>query len=655
MASNYFWRGGKKISIQKEPQYFTTIISKDQSLDRIQQIKGIEEIKHIEDNIFRIKTTENALNKAMKAVRSTDINEIAHHAYHPKDDNVTRYYLTDKITVKFKPDTPVKKVEHIMEKYGLKLVMSYPGEDKMYLFEVTDTAGMNPIKLTNELAKKKEIIYAEPELINRFKPFYLPADTLFSNQWHLRSWSDVELVEDADVSATQAWDLTRGSRDTVVAIIDDGFDLSHPDLSGEGKIVHAKDYVDGDTHPFPTQIEGDYHGTPCAGVAIGEENQEGIVGAAPGCAFMPVRINISAIKDHELWQVFDYVGKHADVVSCSWGPVPVYAPLSSSLMEKFSQISESGGPRGKGCLIIFAAGNYNAPLNDPDNKKFIWYHPDYGQIEHTGAILNGNCVHPDVVAVAASTSQNRKAAYSNWGKEISVCAPSNNFHPLNPRERVPGRGIWTTDNEPEGYGFTDNSRYTGDFGGTSSATPLVAGVAALVIAANPDLTARQVKQILEETTDKIVDLTPDPVLGNTKGEYDEEGHAEWFGYGKVNAAKAVTKAVGMKEGLDTEELSLTKLEARVKGHLEDKGVKNYKVVVTNKLNFKLTGPDSGSKDFDLYVKKDSIPTEDDYDVRGFTNGAHENVVFRPAEPGVYYITIKSYKGAGDFDLQVSLD
>lgn len=655
MASSYFWRGGKKIPVQKEPQYFTAIISKDQSLHRIEQIKGVEEIKHIDDNIYRIKAHENALNKAMQVVRSEEINEIAHHAYHPKDDDVTRYYLTDKITVKFKQDTPVKKIESMMEQFGLKLVMPYQGEEKMYLFEVTDSAGMNPIKLTNELAKKKEIEYAEPELINRFKPFYVPSDELFQRQWHLRSWADVELVEDADVSATEAWDMTQGNRNTVVAIIDDGFDLSHPDLNGEGKIVFAKDYVDGDTNPFPTQTEGDYHGTPCAGVAIGEENGEGIVGAAPGCAFMPIRINISAIKDHELWQVFNYVGKHADVISCSWGPVPVYAPLPSSLIDKFSQISESGGPRGKGCLIIFAAGNYNAPLNDPDNKKFIWYHPDYGQIEQTGPILNGNCAHPDVVAVAASTSQNRKAAYSNWGKEISVCAPSNNFHPLNPRERVPGRGIWTTDNEPQGYGFTENSRYTGDFGGTSSATPLVAGVAALVISANPDLTAKQVKQILQETTDKIVDLNPDPVLGSTKGEYGEDGHSAWFGFGKVNAAKAVAKAVGMKEGVEPGELTLTKLEAKVAGYLEDGSFKNYKVVVTNKLNFKLTGPATNRKDFDLYVKKGSMPTEDDYDVQGITNEAHENIVFQPAEPGVYYIMVKSYKGAGDFDLQVSLD
>ena len=158
----------------------------------------------------------------------------------------------------------------------------------------------------------------------------------------------------------------------------------------------------------------------------------------------------------------------------------------------------NGGPRKKGCVILFAAGNYNAPLNDPDNAGFQWRHPTYGLVETTGSILNGNAAHPDVMAVAASTSMNRKAVYSNWGKEIALSTPSNNFHPLDRQARVPGRGIWTTDNELYGRGFTAGSRYTGSFGGTSSATPLAAGVAALII--GEGITdPHAVEQILKDT------------------------------------------------------------------------------------------------------------------------------------------------------------
>ena len=81
--------------------------------------------------------------------------------------------------------------------------------------------------------------------------------------------------------------------------------------------------------------------------------------------------------------------------------------------------------------------------------------------------------------------------------------------------------------EQFGSGFTGGSRFTGHFGGTSSATPLVAGVAALVISANPQLTGGEVKAILEETADKIEDQQPDPVLGLQKGTYDANGHSNW--------------------------------------------------------------------------------------------------------------------------------
>ncbi|CAG0976243.1 partial Calcium-dependent protease, partial [Anaerolineae bacterium] len=267
------------------------------------------------------------------------------------------------------------------------------------------------------------------------------------------------------------------------------------------------------------------------------------VGVAHGCAFMPVRFPLSA-DDDLLIEIFEEVGSRADVISCSWGPPPVFAPLSTEVFNMFRRLATSGGPRGKGCVICFAAANFNAPINDPNNiGGFIWL--DYGsgrQRRTTGPILNGLAAHPNVIAVAASTSLNKHAAYSNWGAEISVCAPSNNFHPINPQQFVAGRGIWTTDNEAFGEGFTAHSRYTGRFGGTSSATPLAAGVAALVLSANLKLSAAEVKEILQTTADKIVDTDPDIVLSTNRGQYDSNGRCDWFGFGKVNAATAVVEA-----------------------------------------------------------------------------------------------------------------
>lgn len=542
-------RCGRKIKVEKETKYFTAILPKNKLVTEVNEIQEVQKIKRVFKNVYKIKTAEEDVDGIMNHLRSNfKAKAVVHHAYIPKGDAATRYYITDKIIVAFRSGTRTSTIEKIMKLHGIQLLKQYQHLPNTCLFKVTSSAGKNPIKVAIDLSVYKEIEYAEPNLVNRFVNAHRPSDDLFDQQWHLHSKAGIELVANAHVSAIKAWDITRGSKNVVVSVIDDGFDLEHPDLSGPDKIVFPRDFVDKDTSPIATIETDDYHGTPCAGVAIGNENGEGIVGIAPECAFMPIRFDLAA-DDHMLFEMFEFAGKHSDVISCSWGPPPVNAPMNMINYKQYTQLAKNGGPRGKGCVIVFAAGNYNAPLKDVKNKNFDWFHHSVGVINTSEAILNGNAAHPSVIAVSASTSQNKKAAYSNWGKEITLCAPSDNWHPIQQDTFVPGRGIWTTDNENVGVGFTNNSRYTGSFGGTSSATPLVAGVAGLVIAANPDLTAKQVKQILIDTTDKIIDKAPDIVLNLKKGTY-KKGHSEWFGHGKVNAAKAVEMAIQMKKKVE---------------------------------------------------------------------------------------------------------
>lgn len=645
---NYFWRGRKKIAVEKEPEFFTAIVENEEKLKQVQSVPGVEDVYPVENRIYKVQVAPEQRDAAMERLRSQEVGTVCHHAYRPVGTTGTRYYLSEQIVVKFLMGVSRQRIESILTAAGVRILKEYPDSPGTLLVQVMREANANPFKVANRLAELAEVDYAEPNLVNRFQAFYIPTDTYFNRQWHLQSWDGPEVMADADVSAPEAWDITRGSRDVVVAVVDDGFDLSHPDFTGPGKVVHPKDYVDGDANPFPVTAHQDYHGTPCAGVALAEMNGEGVVGIAAGCAFMPVRFPLSA-NDDVLWEIFDYVGRYADVISCSWGPVPAYAPLGQLLTDKFHQLAQSGGPRKKGCAIVVAAGNYNAPLNDPSSTVYRWRHPAYGLIDTRGPILNGMATHPDVIAVAASTSQNRKAAYSNWGKEISVCAPSNNFHPLDRQTRVPGLGIWTTDNEQFGLGFTGGSRFTGQFGGTSSATPLVAGVAALAISANPDLTATQVKQILQETADKIVDPNPDPALGQSKGNYDANGHSEWFGYGCVNAARAAQRARDLSaRAAGVGELKFT---ASAQGNLAATGAtKVFKVMVGSKLVVSLQG--TSGQDFDLYVKRGAEPTPQNYDAKSDSLTPNEQVVISPAPPGSYFILVNSYQGAGNFDLKV---
>lgn len=541
-TSTHLYRGQHRIPLEKEADFFTAIISSPNAVQEVNEMKEVQTLQRVFDNVYKIRTRDFEQDDMMSILRNSQRLEcVCHHAYRPVGDPGTRYYLTDKIILGFEEGISLKQKESVLAGHGLKYLKAYPALPNVYLLEVTASAGKNPLKVCMDLVELAAVRFAEPNLINRYESFHRPTDDIFSLQWHLESDDDIELVKGADVAATQAWDIEKGRRDIIVGILDDGFDLSHPDFQGVGKIVGARDFADNDASPDPSARAGDFHGTPVAGVAIGEENGAGIVGAAPGCAFMPIRFDLRA-DDNLMFEIFEYVGRRAHIMSNSWGPVPVFAPLSTLQYEQLIDLSENGGPDGKGCTILFAAGNYNAPLFDMENQGFEWRHPSQGIRVTRGAILNGYAAHSHVIAVAASNSLNKKSAYSNWGKEISICAPSDNFHPINPQVRLAGRGIWTTDNEETGLGFTIDSRYTGRFGGTSSATPLAAGVAALVKSANKDLSAKAIREILEATADKIIDNDADPVLGQRKGTYDNDGHSEWFGFGKINAHKAVLEA-----------------------------------------------------------------------------------------------------------------
>ena len=489
------------------------------------------------------------LNTAMQAARASDAIAFASHVYSPAKNPGTFFYLTDRITIQFGEQVDEQSRNAIANAAVVKIVRQVEGIPNTFICEVTKQATENPIKIANRLTRYAEVLVAEPNIIVEAQPHYIPRDPLYSRQWYLNNKSGSQMVAGSHIFAEKAWDTTRGVRSIVIAIADDSVDMTHPDFQGQGKIVFPLDLKDNDLSPMPV-LDSDNHGTSCAGVAVAEENGQGIVGVAPGCALMPIRTT-GYLDDDSVEQIFNWaINRGAAVISCSWGPSAVYFPLSlrqSAIITK----AATQGRGGRGCVIVFAAGNANRPVNGTINEKG-W--PD-DMIKGQTQWLSGYAVHPDVIAVAASTSLNKKAAYSNWGGSISVCAPSNNAPPgtwmqqtgyiSTPPEvtqNLPGLGVFTADRVgADGY---DPRDYTDSFGGTSSATPVVAGVAALILSANPRLTAREVRGIMEQTADKIVDPDPDPQLGTRMGSYDTNNRrSDWFGYGKVNAFQAVQAAV----------------------------------------------------------------------------------------------------------------
>lgn len=542
-------RGGEELILTKVSDRFTIRPAKNlspQELSLPNYVSWRRSIPQAHLEVFAV--SPNQLDAAMAIVRASQNVTFASHVYQIQNSPGTHVYLGDQITIQFAAWVDLAKIKTITATLNLVEDKPVVGLPNTFVYLVSKQATENPVKITNRLQALSEVLAAEPNIIILQEPHYRPRDTLYSQQWYLNNNGGNLTATSSHIAVEKAWDITRGVRSVVVAVVDDSLDLNHPDFQGSGKIVAPRNLKDKNSLPLPSEKEPS-HGTACAGVAVAEENGTGIVGVAPGCALMPIRTT-GFLDDESIEQIFDWaITKGASVISCSWGASAVYFPLSLRQRAAITRAATQGR-NGKGCVILFAAGNANRPIDGTINER------NWAKDVLSGDTkwLSGFAVHPDVIAVSASTSLSKKAAYSNWGANISVCAPSNNAPPgmwLQTTGYVytmpaiatslPGLGVLTTDQlGAAGY---DKSDFTNDFGGTSSATPVVAGVAALVLSANPDLTAQQVKTILQETADKVVDPDSDPQLGYKEGTYDANGHSQWFGYGKVNAFRAVQAAV----------------------------------------------------------------------------------------------------------------
>ncbi|MBD1932833.1 MULTISPECIES: S8 family serine peptidase [Cyanophyceae] len=544
-VGNILQRGGEELALEKVSDRFT-VRPTSQAADVTQSVPAKPTLEIPKADLQEFIVDPSGRDKAMQAARASEDVAFASHVYQLKENPQTLVYLTDQVTIQFAPSVEEETRNAIASEHGLQLLKPVNGIPNTFVFHLTPQATENPVKIANRLMGRKEVLTAEPNIVVRQEQHYRPKDSLYPQQWYLNNTGANQVTASSHISVEKAWDITRGVRSVVVAVTDDGFDLNHPDFQGAGKIVAPKDFKDQDFLPLPGE-QDENHGTACAGVAVAEETGSGIVGVAPGCALMPLRTT-GFLDDESIEQLFEWaIQNGASVISCSWGPAAVYFPLSLRQRAALTRAATIGRDR-KGCVIVFAAGNANRPISGTINEQG-W--PN-NLLKGPTQWLGGFTVHPDVITVSACTSLSKKSAYSNWGN-VTISAPSNNAPPgmwfeqtgyistaPEVRTALPGLGVLTAD-RLGAAGYSSNN-FTNDFGGTSSACPVVAGVAALVLSANPDLTAQEVRRILQQTADKIVDPDPDPQLAFRLGTYDVNGYSQWFGYGKVNAFKAVQAA-----------------------------------------------------------------------------------------------------------------
>jgi subtilisin family serine protease len=431
-----------------------------------------------------------------------------------RDDFGAPVVYTENVFIKFAEGVSQADAEEVLARSGLtvKRVVSYA--DATYFANVVEGSGVAVFEVANELLDREEVELCHPELVREIN-----RRTAFPQQWHLMATEIAGRTVDAHAHVTEAWPRTRGEG-TTICVIDDGLDMEHEEFSSVGKVVAAQS-MSAPRGDDPRPADGDNHGTACAGVACADGNQ-GASGVAPGARLMPVRL-ASGLGSQDEADAIVWAADHgADVISCSWGPVDgewwnpddpthqqvVALPDSTRLAIDYAVTK---GRNGLGCVITWAAGN---GAESVDNDGYASY--------------------DEVIAVAACNDSSVRSAYSDFGDAVWCSFPSSNGEPsLTP-------GIWTTDRTGHaGYNPGSLSQgdlagnYTNSFGGTSSACPGVAGVVALILAAKPALTSAQVKDVIRISCDRI---------GDGPGEYDDEGHSQNYGYGRLNAGLAIIAA-----------------------------------------------------------------------------------------------------------------
>jgi subtilisin family serine protease len=433
-----------------------------------------------------------------------------------RDEHGTPIVYTENLFVKFADDVPQSACVAVLTDRGLEVKRPLPYAGNAYFAGGPDGIGRGVFDTAAALLERDDVELCHPELVRE-----IGWNGAAPQQWHLQPAVVNDIAVDAHASVVAAWELSTGT-DIIVAVIDDGIDVDHGELVD--KIVAPQNFS-GRRSDNPRPAEGDNHGTACAGIACAAGTDGGASGVAPDARLMPLRL-VSGIGSQDEADALVWAVDHgADVISCSWGPPdgdwrdpadPRHQEIGwmSDATRLALEYATTTGRGGRGCVITWAAGNGNESVD-----------------------LDQYASSDKVIAVAACNDLGDRTPYSDSGQAVWCCFPSNNIVPsLTP-------GIWTTDRSgAEGYNSGHPSLgdaagdYCNSFGGTSAACPGVAGVAALVLALNPELPWDEVKDLLRRACDPIAD---------TPGEYDGNGHSIHFGYGRVNARRAVELAGGV--------------------------------------------------------------------------------------------------------------
>jgi subtilisin-like proprotein convertase family protein len=418
------------------------------------------------------------------------------------DASITPMILENRVSIKLMAG---QSIASILNRYELVIDKEIDFSPNTYILKSTSSDLLYSIQAANDLKENNPaVIIATPLIKRKMKTRFIPNDPLFSQQWHLRNTGQaLNSVAGNDVNIEVAWDTATGTGVTI-AVIDTGVEVAHTDLATNARTDIDIDINDVDLDPTPLF---DSHGTSVAGISAARGNNSiGVAGAAFNSSIVGIRLIEAAFSDADEAQALSHQltpvspSDRVDIYNNSWGPFDDAARL-----ETFTALGELAvingvalGRGGLGAIYVWAAGN---GLGSGDNVNY----DGYASSRYT-------------VAVGATGGDGTFSFYSEPGASMLINTPSS----------YSGVGTSTT---------TTGGAFTSSFGGTSSASPLAAGVISLMLEANPNLTWLDVQHILVQTAVKN-DLAHSGWVANGAGLFFNHQ----YGFGRIDALAAVLAA-----------------------------------------------------------------------------------------------------------------
>jgi len=479
------------------------------------------------------------------------------------------------------------KIDILNTNNGLKSII-LTGNKKMEDTYVINLESDKQIEELIELYRLTDLFeYVEQNFVGHGHGYSqtTPNDTFFNRQWsHYNdgTFSLSNSTVDADIDSELAWDITQGNSNLIIAILDSGLKLDHPEFAGRiwTNPSEVQDGSDTDSNGFIDDINGGWdfvnndnnptddhgHGTNVAGIAVASgNNSNGYAGVNWNSKIMVCKIlddNNSGLYSWWADAIYYAVDNGASVINLSAG-----GNGSSTLLENAINYAYNNN-----VVIVVSTGNQNSVIQYP--------------ARYTNAFAVGSTDSDDTRSAPFFWSS---TSGSNFGPELDFVAPGNYIY---------------------GLSYSSNTNFNTYWGGTSQAAPHVAGLVSLLLSVDSNLTVDQIRTILEESSEDQVGDSDDTI-----------GWDQYYGHGRINAYNALTHST----------LSINDIDV-----LND-NIVLYPNPTSNNNLLRVRGIDNGIHEINIYNNLGQLINKNEITVDNLI----ASILIENLKSGLYYINIKN--------------